>query len=247
MSSPYRCSTRILKDLRRISRSVIFSKRAFSQSSYWRGGDFQPNTYSIRRVDAGARPAYLDPATRSEGNVDYVKIAPWDPIHPAYLRDSCKCEKCVDPSSKQKNFQTTDIPKDIKAGCVKISPDDGSVEITWENDIPGFEAHKSYFSREFFDVHSTPYTLAKSRFQNGKPSLWNKKTITRELEYVNYDEYMNTDEGLFRAVRQVSNRSSVLNNYSFYAAAFIRSAARTRGPSIRKIGRGPSTSDRQPT
>lgn len=228
MSLPYRCGPRVLRDsrsLRRVRLSVIPSKRAFSQGSYRRGGDVQPQPYSIRRVDTRAQTNYVLPATRQETNVEYIKIPPWDPIHPVYLRDACKCEKCVDPSSKQKNFQTTDIPKDIRAGSLKVSPDDGSVEITWENDIPGFESHKSYFPRKFFDVHSAPYTLHKSRFQDGKPTLWNKKTITKELEYVNYDEYMTTDEGLFRAVRQVKKAFKrtvlLLTSYSFiYMACY---------------------------
>jgi hypothetical protein len=110
----------------------------------------------------------------------------------------------VDPSSQQKNFQTTDIPENIKAASLHISPGNGTIEITWDNDIPGFgEGHKSTFTREFFHAHSTPHPIHKSRFNNGRPILWDKKAITKELEYVNYDEYMNTDEALFRAVHQV--------------------------------------------
>jgi hypothetical protein len=238
MSLPYRCSLKSLRSLRsnKIPGSVVYTKTARSASAWYlqrREASFQPGTHSIRRVGVNStRGRESSVASRPDASVEYVTIAPWDPIHPAYLRDSCTCEKCVDPSSKQKNFQTTDIPKNIKAGSVEVSPDDGSVRILWENDIPGFESHKSYFPREFFDTHSTPHTLHKSRFQDGKPVLWNKKTITRELEYVNYNEYMNTDEGLFRAIRQVSKLSTVMNKYSFYTASFIRSSACTMCPSI---------------
>jgi hypothetical protein len=201
MSLPYRCSTRALRELRRIPGSLLCSKRGIPGVSYrQRRGRYSPSFDSRRAPAPKLKTEY------PEAHVEYVKVSPWDPIHPAYLRDSCTCAKCVDPSSKQKHFQTTDIPKDIKAGSVKISPDDGTVEIVWENDIPGFGAgHKSIFPREFFHIHSTSHTIHKSRFGHGKPTLWNKKTITRELEYVKYDEYMNTDEGLYRALRQVSS------------------------------------------
>lgn len=139
-----------------------------------------------------------------DAHVEYIRIGNWDPFHPVFLRDSCTCEKCVNPSSTQKNFQTTDIPKNIKAGSLDVSPE-GIVEIVWENDIPGFEpGHKSIFSPKFFEVHSSPSNLHKSLCENVRPRLWDKETITRELEYVNYEDYMNTDQGLFRAVGQVS-------------------------------------------
>jgi hypothetical protein len=120
------------------------------------------------------------------------------------------CEKCVDPSSRQKNFQTTDIPKDIKARFVDISPE-GIVRVVWENDILGFEpGHKSVFLKEFFETHSHPTNQTKARFQLNDRTLWSKEKITRELEYVNYEEYMTTDEALFRAVRNLHSHGLLL-------------------------------------
>jgi hypothetical protein len=208
----HRYSIRALRGLRTLPAPLVPSTRVIFGGTYYqrRGAKFQPQS-AIRQVQHGnvseaERAAYIKAKAsgHQDAHVEYINIAPWDPLHPAFLRDSCTCHKCVDPSSKQKNFQTTDIPGNIKAGSVNVLPE-GTVEILWENDIPGFEpGHRSIFPRQFFDVHSAPYSIHKSRFQNGKPMLWNKSTITRELEYVNYDEYMNTDEGLFRAVRQVS-------------------------------------------
>jgi hypothetical protein len=142
--------------------------------------------------------------------VEYVTIGDFPPFHPAFLRDACECEKCVDPSSRQKNFQTTDIPKDIKARFVDISPE-GIVRVVWENDILGFEpGHKSVFLKEFFETHSHPTNQTKARFQLNDRTLWSKEKITRALEYVNYEEYMTTDEALFRAVRNLHSHGLLL-------------------------------------
>ena len=143
-------------------------------------------------------------------DVGYITIGTFPPFHPAFLRDSCECGQCVDPSSRQKNFQTTDIPKDIKAGTLNISQD-GFVEIIWENDVPGFPpGHKSVFSKEFFKTHSHPVAQTKARFEVKDRTLWNKDTIRKELEYVDYEEYMNTDEGLYRAIRNLHSHGLLL-------------------------------------
>ena len=152
----------------------------------------------------------LKAPTKRSAEVEYVTIGNFPPFHPAFLRDACECKKCVDPSSRQKNFQTTDIPKDIKARFVDVSPE-GVVEIVWENDIPGFEpSHKSVFLKEFFETHSHPTNQTKARFQLNDRALWNKEKITRELEYVNYEEYMTTDETLFRAARNLHSHGLLL-------------------------------------
>jgi hypothetical protein len=232
---PLRC-TRLLQSLRRVSGSVVHLKRAIVGTYCQRRGisdgaqeekgietaktsrpfsetrDEKPLApYKRPKIESGAktRSAHftIKPSKEPYTDVEYVTIEGFSSFHPAFLRDACTCEKCVDPSSKQKNFQTTDIPKNIRAGSVNKSPE-GVVEIVWENDIPGWDpGHMSVFPQEFFKAHSSPSALLKSRFEAGRLRLWNKKRIARELEYVNYDEYMGTDESLFRAVRQVSTRN----------------------------------------
>ena len=197
----YRCALKALREFRKALGPVLSSPRLTARGFLCQQHNFYAESHLPRLPQA--------PRTKVAHNAgEYINIRPWDAIHVVYLRDCCTCPRCVDPSSKQKTFQTTDIPRDIRSKSLKISPDDGTVEIVWENDIPGFEeGHKSVFQREFFEIHSTAYTLHKSRYENGKPTLWNKKTISRELEYVDFDEYMNTDIGLYSAVRQVSRSS----------------------------------------
>lgn len=121
--------------------------------------------------------------------------------HPVYLRDMCTCPQCRDPSSTQKTFQTSDIPNNIQASLVEFEGDD-SVKITWENDIPGFgpDPHVSTFSSEFLHNHLTQQTLAAARFEPPEARVWNKKRINRELQSINFDDYMKDDEVLFSAL-----------------------------------------------
>lgn len=151
-----------------------------------------------------------EPQAKPKTDVEYIKIGDFEPFHPAFLRDACQCEKCVDPSSKQKNFQSTDIPRDLKAATVDVSPE-GTANIVWENDVPGFElGHKSVFSKEFFVIHSNATEQTKARFQRNARKLWNKETIAKKLEYVDYEKYMNTDEGLFQAVQNLHSYGLLL-------------------------------------
>jgi gamma-butyrobetaine dioxygenase len=137
---------------------------------------------------------------------------PFPPFYPAFLRDACECKKCVDPSSKQKNFQTTDIPDNIKATSVKILPD-GAAEVVWENDIRGFEAgHKSVYSNTMLKSLSTALNQRRARFGLRKRENWDKKKITKELDFVDYEHYMETEEGLLRA----------LNNLHAYGLLVLR-------------------------
>jgi alpha-ketoglutarate-dependent taurine dioxygenase len=121
--------------------------------------------------------------------------------HPVYLRDMCTCPRCRDPSSTQKTFQTSDIPLNIRASLVEFEGDD-SVKITWENDIPGFgpDPHVSTFSSDFLYSHLTQQSLAEARFDPPEPRVWNKKRISRELQSINFDDYMKDDEVLFSAL-----------------------------------------------
>jgi len=120
--------------------------------------------------------------------------------HPAYLRDSCSCPQCRDPSSTQKTFQTTDIPANIEAKSIEVL-ENRTVKITWKNDIPGFGLnHTSTFSQAFFSSHITQKLLVDSHSPPPDPRVWHKNKIAKELESINYEDYMKDDEVLHRAL-----------------------------------------------
>ncbi|KAI6715590.1 hypothetical protein JHW43_001943 [Diplocarpon mali] len=119
---------------------------------------------------------------------------------PVYLRDACTCSRCVDPSSRQKDFQTTDIPQTIKSKSVEHR-DDGSVQVTWENDIPGFGTdHTSTYTPMFTATTYTLETRRNDHSEKYKYRSWNSRRIREEFQFVNFEEYINDDEKLYRAL-----------------------------------------------
>lgn len=149
------------------------------------------------------RPSIVRRALTASDNSKMVKSEKWRSFDPIFLRDSCICPRCVDPSTKQKNFQTTDIPEDIRVTRINIERND-TVTIHWQNDIPGFgKDHFTVLPRNFFDIHSSCRKILDDHFQSSIPQAWNKELITRKLQYVDYHDYMTTPEGLYRALQQL--------------------------------------------
>jgi gamma-butyrobetaine dioxygenase len=131
---------------------------------------------------------------------------------PLFLRDSCPCPLCVDPSSKQKNFQTTDIPTRIDVASSRVLKN-GDTQIRWRNDLPGFVNHVSVFPESFFKLHSSQSEFNMDRSLNMLPRLWDRKRITNEFEYIDYEDYMTEDKHLHRALLNlVKNGLLLLRN-----------------------------------
>ena len=147
--------------------------------------------------------ARMDWIKRKNSIVELVRIGS-QAFHPVFLRDACTCPQCVNPSSKQKNFQTTDIPADISATSVKAL-EDGEMQITWANDIRGFgPEHTSNYPKQFFSIHSSRAEIRKNRcFEIGNPQTWDKARISRHLQFVNYEDYMTSDQALYRSLYQL--------------------------------------------
>jgi gamma-butyrobetaine dioxygenase len=127
-----------------------------------------------------------------------------------YLRDACTCPHCVDPSSRQKNFQSTDIPPGIEAKSVEPQAD-GGVEITWSGDLPGFSNdHTSNFPGQFFDINSSWDSFHKDHFGLAQPKVWDKSLIAKSIQHVNYSDYLTQDAALFQVLQQLHDYGLVL-------------------------------------
>jgi gamma-butyrobetaine dioxygenase len=137
-----------------------------------------------------------------DSKVELGKIG-WQAFHPAFLRDACTCAQCVDSSSKQKNFQTTDIPADITPSSIETLGN-GDIQIKWAKDLPGFgHEHISNYPSQFFRIHSSRSEILKDRFESGAPRTWGRNRISKKLQFVSYEDYMTTDEALYRALYQL--------------------------------------------
>ncbi|CZS99895.1 hypothetical protein WAI453_003493 [Rhynchosporium graminicola] len=144
-------------------------------------------------------------------NLEYVKIGTDEgAFHPVFLRDACPCPKCIDSSTTQKLFQTTDIPAHITAESVNVQ-ENGDVTIKWKNDLPASGPdHISTYSASLIKMCSNRTLRLKGHFSAGKARIWDNSRISEELEFVNFDDYMKDDKYLFRAVAQLKRLGLLL-------------------------------------
>ncbi|KAF2427592.1 Clavaminate synthase-like protein [Tothia fuscella] len=132
------------------------------------------------------------------------KTATFDSI---FLRDSCKCPVCVNPSSTQKTFQTADIPASIEGSCQVTSELDEMdlALINWKNDISGYpEGHQTALPLDFLreslrleNNHQTRQHIIPQR------AFWESKMMNRDIAFLDYDSYMKSEKTLYQALKLI--------------------------------------------
>lgn len=125
--------------------------------------------------------------------------------HPLWLRDACPCPRCVDKSTTQKTFQSTDLPSNVKFRTIGQIPG-GGIKITWENDLPqpdGAGWHVSVYSNEFFE--SRPAT--SSYWSEDRIKTWRASLEMLEIPYQNF---MEGDQDLYRALLRLSSHGIMM-------------------------------------
>lgn len=126
-----------------------------------------------------------------------------------WLRDNCQCPQCLHPSSRQKLHSSADIPLDIKPIDFKIVGEEA--EITWDQPLRhgknDTNSHISRFPLDFLKRYESSESSEKFRFNHLLPKTW--KADEYKLEWVSYDDYMNTDEGLHTVVQRLYNKGLV--------------------------------------
>ncbi|SPO06108.1 uncharacterized protein DNG_08797 [Cephalotrichum gorgonifer] len=154
-----------------------------------------------------------------------------------WLRDSCRCEICVSPSSGQKSFATTDIPASIQPKTVRVSPS-GELAVEWANDIPGAAAqgHASTYSPAYLDSLHFRKVLGErepSDFTLSDRTIpyraWNAETLRRHLgggaEKLEHRDFMSSDDAYWRA----------LFDLEAYGIVFLKNVPRDEG-SVAEVG-----------
>lgn len=129
-----------------------------------------------------------------------------------FLRDACSCPRCVDSSTRQKLFESADIPLNIGVQQLHSLPD-GGIEITWHNDIPSYYPHTSIFSSSFLDDYQSISNRMRSSHNFPSRVSWESALITKKTPSLTYEEYMNSDEVLWE----------VLNHLHRYGLVFVKS------------------------
>ena len=121
---------------------------------------------------------------------------------PVYLRDACYCPRCIDPSTTQKLFETADISPGVRIKRQRRL-EDGGVEITWKNDIVGFEDHISRFSYEFLSKSRSHKSSLRSSIDESKRSFWDRQTMMENELALDYQDYLHSPAALPAALKHL--------------------------------------------
>lgn len=119
-------------------------------------------------------------------------------ISSVFLRDSCTCPLCIDPSNRQKLFQTADIPEAIQP-IWNFVENGSTIEITWENDVPGYPNHHR-------TRHSVEWLARDAHHEaaiDDERIFWDRKIITRDNKWVDYDQYMKSDKVFYESLKHL--------------------------------------------
>lgn len=121
--------------------------------------------------------------------------------NPLFLRDSCLCSRCIDPSTSQKLFETADIPLEINIKSAQYNAD-GSTTIEWQNDISGYNNHKSTYPSQFFKDNDNPTSRKKATFNDkfSLRTLWNRDMMASHSSAIDYSGFINDPAVLFHAL-----------------------------------------------
>lgn len=120
-------------------------------------------------------------------------------LSPILLRDSCRCDQCIDPSTKQRSFSFQDIPGNVRA-LEGGKTDDGRFVVNWENDINSFVSHTSTFSLDELEAIVEGESLSMIP-DIVLPDPWDSKSIAGRLMTMSYEEYMTSDKHLLTFVK----------------------------------------------
>ncbi|KAJ5223009.1 uncharacterized protein N7469_009249 [Penicillium citrinum] len=164
--------------------------------------------FSFKHPNAGSEKDFTkvelsDPAWL-KAEPEYLKLQ--SPMHGYaafpyyYLRDFCKCPRCVDPHSKQRSFRTSDIPAKIYPR--QIEWNGFSLKIKWANDIPGYDDdHVS--SLDIESLKAGPMNTHDNVSTATKPFHWGSKLMQGIQHWVSFDDYMSNDAKFAESMRNL--------------------------------------------
>ncbi|KAL3467325.1 hypothetical protein BJX64DRAFT_167705 [Aspergillus heterothallicus] len=119
------------------------------------------------------------------------------------LRDGCKCPKCVDRHSKQRNFRSSDIP-------VHITPksctwDGETLTLTWNQDVPGFASNHvtKYNAADLYYPWELQWTWGATGPERRRQN-WDGQEMKAMQHWISYNDYMYDDEKFTVAMRNLS-------------------------------------------
>ena len=125
-------------------------------------------------------------------------------VSAAELRNACKCRRCVNHSDRQRNYNWADIPSDIEVAEHEVRPD-GTIQIRWKNDVPGYEDHLSIYSPSFVAAMLSPKEHhGRSIFdRRKKTTAWANDDFDVDTATIAYEDYMQSADSVHTALDQL--------------------------------------------
>jgi hypothetical protein len=114
-----------------------------------------------------------------------------------FLRDACQCSQCVNPSTQQKTFASTDLSADSKPAKVEVFNNQKGLRIVWE----GEDAHVSEYPVEWLTRYSSKRNRLHARFNNIRQTFWDRAMMEEQVKWIDYDDYMKDDAALFEVLK----------------------------------------------
>lgn len=120
-------------------------------------------------------------------------------LNPRALRNGCRCNVCVHPSDRQRQFNFTHIPDDI--GIASHSVDtQGTYHIKWTSDVPGMTDHVSQYTKSDIMEIGVEYTPPQPQQPRGPRSLWTSNDFSVKRNTFEFESVMNDSSALASAL-----------------------------------------------
>ncbi|KAK3806922.1 MAG: hypothetical protein JOS17DRAFT_767026 [Linnemannia elongata] len=136
-------------------------------------------------------------------------------LNTLWLRDNCPCPDCIHPSTRQKLHASTQVPLDIGVTSYRSTPE--GLEVVWSKgleDVGDWEApeksqpgHTSIYPWEMVlgSYGGTPTEHRAESRMNHAPILWDAELMKSKVLWLDYNEYMNTQEGLLKGLKHLQD------------------------------------------
>ncbi|KAI1348368.1 Clavaminate synthase-like protein [Xylaria sp. FL0043] len=112
-----------------------------------------------------------------------------------WLRDACTCSRCVDPSSGQKRFASTDVPVAPPISRAEVTAD-GALRVHWENDFLDHDTHISEYP-------SSLWAQGTELPSGVRPKPWSRDALIEASPYFAYESFMAGGPEYLRAMTKL--------------------------------------------
>ena len=150
----------------------------------------------------------------------------WSRYHYEWLRDNCTCPSCRHPETGQRILTTME---DWRPDIIQGDTTNERVEIIWKDGHNSQYKH-SWLLENSYNHNNITNIKPADTTQRSDIVLWDAEYFkSRQPPSVEYEEYMNSDEGLLKMLRQ----------FRRYGLCFIHNTPASKeatGEAIRRIG-----------